>query len=396
MPLADPSLSLCMIVRNEAENLPRSLGPVQDRFDEIILVDTGSTDNTRELARDMGARVISIEWPDHFARARNISIEAARGDWILWLDADNYIAPEDVDRLRVRLDHQGRKVFWCTELVVPSGEKLIQKRMFPRNKKVYFAGRVHEQLVHPRHFASIMTDVVIMHWGYRDKIAARSKGERNLRLLKQMLADHPTDMYVQYQTGKTLLNLRRFEEALLHLNEAVRGELGLVSNPGIYLHAHVLKAQVLERLGRTDDAERELTSLLIKAPEYGPGHYLLGRMSYARGDHETAAETFQQFLRFGAVDPVAGLNPAHMGATAAFLLGKCLEALGQPNRAGEAYRKSARYEPDNPEPKLALARLALANGEKTKARSLLELCLEISPRNRRAMEMLKEAGGHAT
>ena len=394
MPLAAPRLSLCMIVRNEAENLPRSLGPVKDCFDEIIVVDTGSTDNTRELALDYGARVISIEWPDHFAMARNRSIEAATGDWMMWLDADNSIAPEDVDRLRSRLDHQGRKVLWCTEMVIPSGEKLIQKRVFPRNKKVFFAGRVHEQLVHPRHFASVMTDVVILHWGYRDKTAARSKGERNLRLLKQMLADHPSDMYIQYQTGKTLLNLRRFEEALFHLDRAAKSEFGLVNNPGIYLHAHILKAQVLERLGRADDAEIELNGLLNKAPEYGPGHYMLGRMIYAKGDLETAAETFRNYLKFGAVDPVAGLNPAHMGGTAAFLLGKCLEALGNPEKAIEAYRTSARYQPDNPEPKLALAKMALADGDKTKARNLLELCLEISPQNRRAIEMLKEAEGH--
>jgi glycosyltransferase involved in cell wall biosynthesis len=394
MPLAEPRLSLCMIVRNEAENLPRSLGPVKDRFDEIIVVDTGSTDNTRELAQDMGVRVISIEWPNHFALARNRSIEAATGDWIMWLDADNYIAPEDVDRLRDRLDHQGRKVLWCTEMVIPSGEKLIQKRVFPRNKKVFFAGRVHEQLVHPRHFASVMTDVVILHWGYRDKLAARAKGERNLRLLKQMLADHPGDMYIQYQTGKTLLNLRRFEEALAHLDRATKTEFGRVNNPGIYLHAHILKAQVLERLGDQDDAEQELIGLLKKAPEYGPGHYMLGRIIYAKGDHRAAAETFQQYLKLGAVDPVAGLNPAHMGCMAAFLLGKCLETLGQPGKAGEAYQASARYEPDNPEPKLALAKLALDNGEKTKARNLIELCLEISPKNRRAIEMLKEAGGH--
>ena len=92
-----PSLSLCMILRDEAENLEISLGPIRECFDEIVVVDTGSKDHTPELARSFGARVIQTDWEDDFAAARNQSIEEARGDWIIWLDGDNRLTPQDIE-----------------------------------------------------------------------------------------------------------------------------------------------------------------------------------------------------------------------------------------------------------------------------------------------------------
>jgi len=83
MKTASPTFSLCMILCDEAANLAKSLGPVRDCFDEVVVVDTGSTDDTKGLARSYGARVIEIEWPNDFAVARNVSLEAAAGDWIM-------------------------------------------------------------------------------------------------------------------------------------------------------------------------------------------------------------------------------------------------------------------------------------------------------------------------
>ena len=384
-----PTLSLCMILRDEAANLPRSLAPIVRCFDEVVVVDTGSRDETPELAVTLGARVTRMKWPHDFAAARNRSIREARGDWIMWLDGDNQIKPEDVDLLRRDLDNDCRSVLWCTEVVVPQGDRLIQKRVFPRRPEVFFSGRVHEQLIHPSDYRSVLTGVEILHWGYEDFGEARKKGLRNLRLLQEMVEEHPEDFYLCYQMGQTLLNLRRFEPALFWLERAVANREGPVTNPGLHQHAHLLKCQVLERLGRHDEAEQVLLTLLRIAPEYGPGYLSLGRIQYSRKNFERVVELLLIFFDLGVGDFIAGLSPERMKFMAAMMLGRSLEQLGRLEHAVEAFNKAAATNPDNPEPLLAMAGVAMRDGRAGEARARLTRCLEMFPGNRRAVGMLK-------
>ncbi|MEW6263521.1 MAG: glycosyltransferase [Thermodesulfobacteriota bacterium] len=385
-----PTFSLCLIARNEERNLPRSLGPVRACFDEMVVVDTGSTDRTVDLARSYGAKVVRMEWSDDFAAARNVSLKAASGDWILWLDADNHISSADVTRIRQDLDHQGRTIFWCTEVVIPSGERLIQKRVFPRRPDVYFAGRVHEQLVHPRDFRSLIIPVEILHWGYADKVEARQKGRRNLRLLEAMAAVQPPDLYLCYQLGRTLFNLRSFEEALNWLDQAAAKSEAEESNPGLWRHAWILKAQALERLGRETDAEEVLRRLIASSPDYGPGHYWLGRRLYDRSEWNEAAASLNRFLNLGVGDAIAGFNPRQLRFTAAMLLGRCREKAGQDAEAAEAYRAASACLPDHLEPTLALVHLARTAGRIEEALFYLDRCLKIRPDDRRAIELRRD------
>ena len=387
-----PSLSLCMIVRNEAHNLARSLEPVARLFDQVVVVDTGSTDDTPDLAASIGAEVYQIEWGDDFAAARNASISRACCDWIMWLDGDNHISPEGVQQLRSGLDHKLRSILWCTEVVVPQGERLIQKRVFPNRPEVRFQGRVHEQLVHPPDYKSVMTPVEILHWGYENQAASRIKGERNLALLERMAAGNPDDFYVCYQMGRTLLNLRRFDEAASWLNKAARQPEAAGVNPGLYAHAHLLLAQALDRLGRMDEATIVLNDLAVRRPDYGPAFLALGQRSYNGGLDAEAAESLLRFLELGANDPAAGLNPERLFFTGAMFLGRTLERLGDLAGAYAAYEKASHAEGGNPEPLLARARLDLAGRRMGSARKLLTRCLEVSPQNRRAAAMLREAG----
>ena len=92
-------VSLTMIVKNEQENLPRCLASVEGIFDEIIIVDTGSTDRTKEIAREFGAKVFDFEWIDSFAAARNEALSHATGDYAFWLDADDVVEPAEREKL---------------------------------------------------------------------------------------------------------------------------------------------------------------------------------------------------------------------------------------------------------------------------------------------------------
>src|SRR5436309_6510407 len=97
---ARPRVSLCMIVRNEEKNLRDALTPVAPVVDEMVVVDTGSTDGTRQVAAGLGARVFEFAWCDDFAAARNESLRCATGDWAFWLDADDRLDADNLQKLR--------------------------------------------------------------------------------------------------------------------------------------------------------------------------------------------------------------------------------------------------------------------------------------------------------
>src|SRR5438309_1213713 len=106
-----PFLSACLIVKNEEHNLERCLGSLQGAVDEVVLLDTGSTDRTVEIATAMGARVFYFEWCDDFSAARNESLRHARGEWIIWVDGDDELLMDQPDALR-RLCTAGTRTDW--------------------------------------------------------------------------------------------------------------------------------------------------------------------------------------------------------------------------------------------------------------------------------------------
>ena len=109
------TLSLCMIVKDEEEMLPRCLAAVRDAVDEIVIVDTGSTDRTREIALEFGAKLIDLEWTGSFSDARNVSFDAATGDWLMFLDADEVLVEGDGERLRALTGQTWREAFYLLE-----------------------------------------------------------------------------------------------------------------------------------------------------------------------------------------------------------------------------------------------------------------------------------------
>ncbi|MFC1618615.1 glycosyltransferase family 2 protein, partial [Candidatus Neomarinimicrobiota bacterium] len=98
--MSQASLSVCMIVRNEARMLPGCLNSLTGVADQIVVIDTGSEDDTAKIARSFGAQVYDFPWGDDFAAARNESIRHASGDWILWIDADERLLPSSIEFLK--------------------------------------------------------------------------------------------------------------------------------------------------------------------------------------------------------------------------------------------------------------------------------------------------------
>src|SRR3954451_20068342 len=141
-----------MPVRDEQSLLPRTLDAIADHVDEIVIVDTGSTDATMDIARSYGAKVIETEWTGDFAAARNVSFDAATSDWIVYLDADEVLSDDQGPRLRELTGRVWREAFFLVETNhtggLEDGTAVHHNalRVFRNRPEYRFSGRIHEQI----------------------------------------------------------------------------------------------------------------------------------------------------------------------------------------------------------------------------------------------------------
>ncbi len=284
-----PTLSLIMIVRDEAENIPAVLGPLQGKFDEIIVVDTGSVDGTPELAREHGATVHFFEWIHDFSAARNESIRHATSDWLFWLDADDRMAPEEVDRLRALIAlHPERDVaFYCHLRSLGASwtneQNLLQARLFPNLPGVGFVGEVHERLTESlrNHGVHIQpSSVEIVHVGYMDAEALPEKYARNLDIMTRMLDENPRELQTRYQLIMQLAAMGRIEETFEQLD--ILGEhVAEVTTDVDKMYRYLLLKGIVHRNFGDMDSAREAYEEVIKTfPKMGVSHYLLATILY--------------------------------------------------------------------------------------------------------------------
>lgn len=383
-------ISLCMIVRDEEANLPRSLAPIASYFDEVVVIDTGSTDGTRSLAQQYGAKVFDLAWKDDFAYARNESIARASGDWILWFDADNQMTPKHAAKIRGLIDTEQNKVFWLTEVVEPRGERLIQKRIFPNLPQFRFVGRIHEQLTHPSEGVRyIMTDIEIHHWGYVDKELLRQKGLRNLRILLEILEENPEDFFAHFNIARCFENFRQFAKAQIHLRKVLQNPAARKENPDIYFYAFIMMYLLYEKTGSLQEGRGILESLLKENPDFGLGWFYSGKLYFKTGNFALAAIHLERFHRLGISIHSLDLPRQRIYFESYYWLGQCYEKLGEPRKARQAYENALGYDPQNSHIFLRLALLCKRQGEEEAERGFLRRCLELHPQNRTAREALR-------
>jgi glycosyltransferase involved in cell wall biosynthesis len=191
-----PLLSVCMIARDEERWIGRALASVAEVADDLVVVDTGSADATAAIAQAHGARVFHIPWEGDFAKARNHALERARGQWILVLDADEYLHPEDKNKLRKLVQRAPVDVaaFTVTELNLASEnpedvqDQFSPIRLFRNTPYHRFRGRVHEQIAATLRGRLSVSDVRILHTGYlADVVETKQKPRRNVSLLLKAL-----------------------------------------------------------------------------------------------------------------------------------------------------------------------------------------------------------------
>ncbi len=196
-------LSVCLIAKDEEKFLAQCLASVRGLADQIIVVDTGSTDRTVEIAKEHGAEVHHFAWSDDFSAARNAALEHATGDWILILDADEELPHESHAPLR-KLLRQSSAMAWRLPIIDVGREDegcSYVPRLFRNAPALFYVGRVHEQV-----FSSLevrrrdwgldnrLGDAPLRHHGYRPELVKdRNKIQRNLRLLEKAIVELPNE-----------------------------------------------------------------------------------------------------------------------------------------------------------------------------------------------------------
>lgn len=229
-PPPGPTLSVCMIVRDEEQNLPRALQSVAGVADEIVVVDTGSVDATRAVASSFGACLYRYAWSDDFAAARNASLEHAHGDWILVLDADEALSPEARRAIRRLLRRTRADALWGPLVNFDADGRVLRQdpamRLFRNRPEYRFSGRIHEQVLHAIERAGgaidAAPDLVLYHFGYTAAENQRKhRLERNCRLIERSLKSDPDSPLLWYYHGSSLLQLDRCAEALHWLQRSL-------------------------------------------------------------------------------------------------------------------------------------------------------------------------------
>ena len=416
-----PRVSLCLIVKNEEHNLGDCLGSAADLVDEVVVVDTGSTDRTKEVAARFGAKLHDFPWIDDFSAARNESLKHATGAWVFWMDADDRLDEDNRARLRSLLaglrDENVAYSMKCLCLPDPAtgtATAVDHVRLFRNLPQVRWSYRVHEQILPAVRACGgkvCWSDVVVHHVGYQDPALRGRKLERDLRLLRLEDAGRPDDPFTLFNLGSVYQEMGKPAEALPLLRRSLER-----SHPSdsIVRKLYALMTQCHRQLGQTDQA--------LACCREGQRHYpddvellfLEGLTRRARGDLDGAAAALRRLLEvkpgphFASVDVGLGGHKArHNLAVVYQQQGKSADAEAQwrlvtterPDFAlawlglGDLHLSQGRWgdvENDaralegparSPDEAAALrGRSLLARGDFAAARTLLEQAASASPR----------------
>ncbi|MDF2720565.1 MAG: hypothetical protein K0Q59_240 [Paenibacillus sp.] len=310
------TLGLHIIAKDEAGRLSRCLQSAQSAADEIIVVDTGSSDNTPHIAESFGAVVIHHPWSDDFAAARNAGLRHATTDWIMVLDADEEILDGGDDLKRylqsvaapccnVRFTHRTgdrpEDAVWSESV-----------RLFRNGLGFRYAGAIHEQLVAgqtgeerrrdwPEAGGYPLSPLHLLHHGYHpSELARKGTADRNRRLLEKAADAAPHEPFTLYNLGVTYCQLGRLEEASASFAQAM-AHVGLDAPYRPTLVRDY--AQVQLALRRTQPMLRLLEQELVRYPDYCDLYWLSGQLWQAQGRLHEASRAYEAAVRSGAAEP---------------------------------------------------------------------------------------------
>ena len=336
-------LSFCAIALNEEKSLPQCLLSVKDLVDEIILLDTGSSDRTVEVARSLGAKVNLFQWCNDFAAARNEALKYVTGEWVLILDADEVLTTEIVSEIKLAIEQENNLVINLIRQEVGAVQSpySLVSRLFRRHGAIEFNRPYHasiddsvEAILKKENRWQIvdLPDVAILHYGYRpEAIASANKLERAKMAMERFLAEHPNDPYTCSKLGALYLKMNREKEGFKLLKQGLKSSTA--DAPILFeLHYHLANfysrsanperafkhyqkaidqpilpllkigaynnfGSILQLIGNLEAAKKNYLTALEIDPNFAFAYYNLGRIYKEKGLLVDAIDLYQQAIR---------------------------------------------------------------------------------------------------
>jgi glycosyltransferase involved in cell wall biosynthesis/Tfp pilus assembly protein PilF len=273
------TISCCMIVKNEEAFLKQCLESVKDYVDEIIIVDTGSTDRTVEIARNYTNKVYFHPWEDSFSKARNQALSYVTCDWVFQIDADEELVEGSGPKLRQTVSEAGQADAIYVNIISTYGKGRKKarhnfERLFKNNGVIHYEGIVHNQVVGA---ASIKASKIeTMHYGYDiEEKKSNEKFIRTTELLKQQIVENPEDPMPHHYLGTSYLtrgmNKECAEESVLAIELAEKQN----DNHPLYLWSHHNASLAFLSMGDRAQAKRYSLAALEKCPDHLDSFYVL-------------------------------------------------------------------------------------------------------------------------
>ncbi|MDW8799680.1 glycosyltransferase [Clostridium sp. A1-XYC3] len=339
-------LTLCMIVKNEEETLEKCLNSAKELIDEIIIVDTGSTDKTKEIAFQCTDKVFDFRWCNDFSKARNYAISKASNDWVLILDADEIIKEFNKKSILEFCNKNNNTIVGRLKRINEYEDEYGVKRYIERVNRLFnknyfnYEGIIHEQIVRKDRnlYNANNIDLIINHIGYSKEVVNKTnKIQRNIDLLKKALENNFTDPYLHYQLGKSYFMHKDYKNAYNSFKEAI----SFIDN-----FQYEYAEDLVESYGYTL-INLELFKEALILYEYEKYYcnspdflFILGLIEMNNSKFQIAAETFLKCTEFkeGKIEGITSYLPLYN-------IGVIFECLGFEDEALQYYKLCEGYVP---------------------------------------------------
>lgn len=352
--------SAALIVKDEEKLLGQCLRSIQGLVDEIVVVDTGSTDRTQAIALEHGARLHDFEWCDDFAAARNYALEQVRSQWVLYIDADERVRPANAAGLREKLEEPGFVAFNVQLHPRPTSTAYPELRIFRNDPRIRFQGRIHENIWPSiEHYRSQLggqigaSGLTIDHEGFEGN--QQSKHQRNLRLLRMALRDEPDRVYCWCHLADIHAALDEDRDAQHAWNRAldiVRGKKQLRADDCL---PYLGLAQWQLKSGQ--DPLPILDEAFSRFPANLQLLWLRGKALMAGNQFEEAISAFEHMIACGKIghyDHRISYDQRLLGELPLSLLAACHFQLKDYTASGRYFELAAKCAPENLEYRVKL------------------------------------------
>jgi len=398
-------ISACLIVKDEERNISECLQSLVVFADEIIVVDTGSTDDTINIAKGFTNKIYSFPWIDDFSAARNYALEKATGDWIVSIDADEIIRnpqqihttlqniPKNVGGILIELESNAHRADGSLDTFI-----IHLLRVFRNNPLIRWENTIHEQVLESilsAGFSVTQSDIRYFHKGYDlSPEAMRKKQERNLSLLTKSVENRPNDGYMWFQKAKTYRALGQLDKAEIDCKRAL---LLLSDN-------HSAKPQALNEMALISYQKNDVKSSLIYAneslkiiPQQSFALYIAAESLYGLKEFSTALECYKAIkdVRVNIMSLITGEYSLPIQQLE-FRIGKCYATLNEWDKAEQSFLSGLHAEPNDITCLVGLANCTIRKGEFSDAYALLKKAKSLDPNNSEIIKILEQVERNLT